>query len=83
MAKVVQKYPKEPLESMIRRFKKKLEKDNTLKDLRKHDYYLSPSQKKALKRKMAMQRRMREEQMRLKAEAKAKNNQTTLTKEKI
>lgn len=83
MAKVVQKYPKEPLESMIRRFKKKLEKDNTLKDLRKHDYYLSPSQKKALKRKMAMQRRMREEQMRLKAEAKAKTNQIAITKEKI
>ena len=70
MAKVVQRYPGEPIETMLRRFKKKLEKDNTLKDLRKHDYYLSPSEKKKLKRKFAVQRAMKEEQMSLKAIAK-------------
>lgn len=73
MAKVVQKYPKEPLEPMLRRFKKKLEKENTLKDMRKHDYYLSPSEKRRFKSKLARQRLMKEEQLKLKAEAKRLN----------
>ena len=70
MAKVVQKFPGEKVETMLRRFKKKLEKDNTLKDLRKHDYYLSPSEKRKLKAKFARQRLMREEKLRAKLELK-------------
>lgn len=61
MAKVVKRYPTESLELMLRRFKKKLDKDNTLKDLRKHDFYMSKSEKRKLKSKMAQQRREREE----------------------
>ena len=66
MAKVVQKYPGELVEPMIRRFKKKIEKENTLKDMRKYEYYLSTSEKKRLKSKMARQRAMKEERMKLK-----------------
>jgi len=69
MIKVVKKYPTESLESMLRRFKKKLDKDNTLKDIRKHDFYLSKSEKRKLKRKMAQQRREREAAIILKREA--------------
>ena len=74
MAKVVQKYPGEPLEPMFRRFKKKLEKENTLKDMRKHDYYLSPAEKRKLKSKLARQRLMKEELMKMKAELKRQQN---------
>lgn len=69
MVKVVKRYPTESLESMLRRFKKKLDKDNTLKDIRKHDFYLSKSEKRKLKRKMAQQRREREATIALKREA--------------
>lgn len=69
MAKVVKRYPTESLESMLRRFKKKLDKDNTLKDLRKHDFYMSKSEKRKLKSKMAQQRREREAALALKREA--------------
>ena len=69
MVKVVKRYPTESLESMLRRFKKKLDKDNTLKDIRKHDFYLSKSEKRKLKRKMAQQRKEREATIALKREA--------------
>lgn len=80
MAKVVKRYPTESLESMLRRFKKKLDKDNTLKDLRKHDFYLSKSEKRKLKSKMAQQRRERDAVMVLKREA-ARKERFTLERE--
>lgn len=70
MAKVVQKYSGEPLETMLRRFKKKLEKENILKDLQKHNYYLSPSKKRKVKAKLAAQRRMKEDRLKMKIEEK-------------
>ena len=48
------------LDSMIRRFKKKIEKENVLYDMRKHDYYIKPSVKKKLKSKLARQRVQRD-----------------------
>jgi small subunit ribosomal protein S21 len=63
MAKVtnVNRFGKEmTLEQMLRAFKKKLDKEDTLRDIRKHEYYISPSQKKKLKSKYARQRRERE-----------------------
>lgn len=53
-------FSNESLESMIRRFKKKLEKENVMYDMRKHDYYTKPSVKKKLKSKLARQRMQRE-----------------------
>lgn len=52
--------PIESLESMLRRFKKKLDKENVLYDMRKHDYYISKSVKRKLKSKLARQRVERE-----------------------
>ena len=43
-------------EQMIRQFKKKMEKSDLMIDLRKHDYYISPSMKRRLKSKMARMR---------------------------
>ena len=52
--------PIESLEQMLRRFKKKLEKENVMYDMRKHDYYVSKSIKRRLKSKLARQRIERE-----------------------
>lgn len=43
-------------EALIRKFKKKCEKANVLKDLRKHEEYVSPAVKRRLKSKLARQR---------------------------
>mgnify|MGYP003311998027 CR=1 FL=1 len=55
MAKVVAK-PGESFESMNKRFKKQMIKDGTLLDLRKHEYYVSPSQKRRLKHEAALKK---------------------------
>ena len=52
--------PMESLDSMIRRFKKKIEKENVMYDMLKHDYYVKPSVKRKLKSKLARQRVERE-----------------------
>ena len=41
--------PGETLDSMLRRFKREVMKSEVLKDLRKKEYYVSPSQKRRLK----------------------------------
>ena len=48
--------PGEPLDSMLRRFKKEVLKSEVLKDLRKHEYYVSPSEKRRLKSAEAQKR---------------------------
>ena len=63
MAKVtnVNRFGKEmTIEQMLRAFKKKVDKEDILRDMRKHDYYVSPSVKKKLKSKFARQRLERE-----------------------
>ena len=51
----------ESLESLLRRFKRKCEKADLMRDIRKHDYYIKPSVRRKLKDKYAMQRTLREE----------------------
>ena len=46
----------EKLDSMIRRWKKKVEKEGILNDMAKFDYYLSPMEKKRAKKKEAQKR---------------------------
>jgi small subunit ribosomal protein S21 len=58
---VKQKYEHEPLDKLLKRFKKQCDKADLKADLRKHDYYLSPSEKRKLKSKLAQQRLRREE----------------------
>ncbi len=38
-------FPNESVRSLLRRFKKQCEKENLIKELRKREYYLSPSEK--------------------------------------
>ena len=48
-------------EQMLRQFKKKVEKEGILKDMRKHEEYTKPSVAKKLKSKLARQRVAKEE----------------------
>ena len=51
--------PGETVDSLLRRFKKDVLKSEVLKDLRKHEYYISPSQKRRLKSAEAQKRAKR------------------------
>lgn len=59
MAKVTQKYEGESLEHLIRRFRKKVDREGLIYDLRKRMFYLSPSQKKRKKHETALRERER------------------------
>lgn len=48
--------PEETLDSMLRRFKKEVLKSEVLKDLRKHEYYVAPSEKRRIKSAEAQKR---------------------------
>lgn len=54
MAIIVKK--DESLDSALRRFKKEVVKSEVLKDLRKHEYYVAPSEKRRLKSAEAQKR---------------------------
>ena len=49
----------EPVEKLLRRFKKKVEAAGILKETRKHEYYLKPSVRKKQKQAAASKRRKR------------------------
>ena len=71
MAKVYARYDKESrtyesLDSMIRRFKKSVEKEGILEDMKKHEFYKSKSVKKRLKHEEALKNRHIAEMKRLK-----------------
>jgi len=63
--KIVRKLTKdgylEPVEIMIKRFEKAYQEAGVLSDVRKHEYALSPSQKKREKQKIAEARRIKEQ----------------------
>lgn len=48
--------PGESVDSMLRRFKKEVVKAEILKDLRKHEFYVPPSEKRRLKSAEAQKR---------------------------
>lgn len=52
----IKRRPDETLDSMLRRFKKEVVKSEILKDLRKKEYYVSPSEKRRLKSAEAQKR---------------------------
>jgi len=56
----------ESLESLIKRFKKKVDKNEILKDLKKHMFFKSPSKAKKRKQKEAESRKRKEEKIKLK-----------------
>lgn len=61
MAKVVAKEG-ESLESMCRRFKRKVENEGIIEALRDEEFYVSPKKKKALKKEKSFRRKMLLEQ---------------------
>jgi len=56
MAKVTVR-DKEPFEKAMRRFKRKVEKEGIMRDIKKKRHYLKPSEAKKEKRKLAAKRR--------------------------
>lgn len=61
----VKRRPEESVESMLKRFKKEMLKSEVLKDLRKHEYYIPPSEKRRIKSAEA-QKRARKAQKKIK-----------------
>lgn len=55
----IKRKPDETFDSMLRRFKKSVVKSEVLKDLRKHEYYVSPGEKRRLKSAEAQKRAKR------------------------
>lgn len=53
--------PGETLDSMLKRFKKEVVKGDILKDLRKHEFYVPPSEKRRIKSAEAQKRAKRRE----------------------
>lgn len=56
MATIRSKYKGENVESMLRRFNKVVEKDGILEDMKKHEFYMSPSLKRKRKSELAQKR---------------------------
>ena len=52
----VKQRPGESVESMLHRFKKEVVKSEILKDLRKREFYVSPSEKRRMKSNEAQKR---------------------------
>ncbi len=52
----------EPLEKALRRFKKKMDKEGLLREIKRHEHYEKPSQRKRRKLLKARQREKRYEE---------------------
>lgn len=48
--------PNETIDSLIRRFKKETIKSGIIQDVRKHEYYIAPGEKKRMKKAAAQKR---------------------------
>jgi small subunit ribosomal protein S21 len=46
----------EPLENALRRFKRKVQQDDTIKEFKRHSYYLKPGEKRRMKQALARTR---------------------------
>jgi len=44
------------LESALRRFKRKVQQDDIIKEIKKHSYYLKPGEKRRIKQALARKR---------------------------
>ena len=61
----IKQKPGETVDSMIKRFKKETMKSEVLKDLRKHEFYVAPSEKRR-KKSAEAQKRARKNASRMK-----------------
>lgn len=46
----------EPLEVALRRFKRKVQQEDIIKEVKRHSYYMKPGEKKRLKQALARKR---------------------------
>jgi len=46
----------EPLENALRRFKRKVQQEDIIKEIKRHSYYLKPGEKKRVKMALARKR---------------------------
>ena len=46
----------ESIESALRRFKRKVQQEDIIKDIKKHSFYLKPGEKKRIKQALARKR---------------------------
>ena len=46
----------EPLENALRRFKRKVQQEDIIKEVKRHSYYLKPGEKKRVKQALARKR---------------------------
>jgi small subunit ribosomal protein S21 len=46
----------EPLENALRRFKRKVQQEDIIKDIKRHSYYLKPGEKRRVKAALARKR---------------------------
>jgi small subunit ribosomal protein S21 len=65
----------ESIESAMRRFKRQVQQEGILKDVKKHSFFLKPGEKKRLKSKLA-QKAKRKRQRRLPADMDSKGPRT-------
>jgi small subunit ribosomal protein S21 len=49
----------ETLESALRRFKRKVQQEDIIKEIKRHSYYLKPGEKKRVKQALARKRNRR------------------------
>ena len=62
---IKKKFPEETVDSMLRRFKKEVLKSELAKELRKREFYMSPSEKRR-KKSAEAQRRAKKKQAKVK-----------------
>lgn len=62
MAIRVERRGNEPIEKMLRRFKKRCEKEGLIKDLKKNEYYESPSERRRRDKRRLLKRLEKERQ---------------------
>ncbi len=67
----IQVFEGESIESAMRRFKRRVQQEGILKEVRKHSFFLKPGEKKRLKSKLA-QKNKRKKQRRLPADTDSK-----------
>ena len=55
----------EPLEVALRRFKRKVQQEDIIKDVKRHSYYMKPGEKRRLKQALARKRLRKRNRMRM------------------
>jgi small subunit ribosomal protein S21 len=54
----------ESIESALRRFKRKVQQEDIIKDVKRHSYYMKPGEKRRLKQALARKRLRKRNRMR-------------------